>query len=1108
MTLGVGVAAGLLGAMAVCGPVLRAAAVVLPQERNVFWAGEAVEVAVAGLARGQQAKVEIVPTAAGVVRPVSWLVVGDGGTVTGVLPPDGLAPGSYAVALDGQGAVPLAIVSGVRSSTMPLSQTTQEPIGDGGNFYVSNAFCFGLLDGDGQPLRDVRGRRSQGIASFERTAASGYPALCYMYWTGYVTHKPFGSGKSWPNAALQEAMRLLSFSAAQRLRRYAPLWLGVGPIDEPGLSWGRPPGGGTASGFPNWDEQPWYEHRGWSFTQDIAGQSDAGWLKYLAIRCGIIRESYQQAKEDLKTVWPGTPFAGDLYALHAIMDGTDGLNQQANEIPTTHVFFDWSGGPMSVPGQLYLEKCHAPTAKVAHAMNGQLEGVRGPQRPLYHWLMNGMLQAGLASNWWLNTAGMASDDLQAVNRPVAEWGPWFREMAPEGHDLAVLWSFSELAMREKEMARLESDRKGGGQIRLMVPMPEGAEQTQAELQSNAYEVGGTYANQVLGLHQVLRRAGYAAHVLHENLLSSGVLRRYRVLCIVGQTAGFPAPIRDALADFVRQGGMVLCDRSSSVRIEGAVGLGVDLGAHRLRAFALRNERLARQAASQREASVCATNLHLNEIWREAVPPVKAALALTRARPVVTSDSVDLSVERHRSGDSELIMVLNGAERYPTNVPTDGEYPRYNPAPARHTYTLQGIPPGASVWCIEGLGWGTVGRLPAPSAPITADFAAGEMKLYFVVPATPRAIELTARIDDGRLAVAAALQGHSLLGILGRRVSAPWPLQVTIWGPDHNPLYGLHRSTDRDGRYAEALPLGMNAAAGSYSVAVASPVGNLKAEARAQSAVGRVLATTVTGAVCVVDREAIRGFLAGRPEVTVVHANDVQRRVAEDLAAALSARGVQAEARPEVGLLAKVSYPRVLDPYVTVYTLGGGEKPAPGEVRERLALDGTTAGEWRRPNTLVTVRGDGFLDWAGQDRETAYGPGVRLYVDDHRQVTVLNASAAEVRADSAFRMLWCRPWTRLESYVGNYQLPPQLPEAYACDSHLVVLGDSASSQIAAVLQASEILSRVADAKYPGPGKALIQIAWSPFTVGRNAIFVGAPDITGLEAGAAAVKAILP
>jgi hypothetical protein len=70
-----------------------------------------------------------------------------------------------------------------------------------------------------------------------------------------------------------------------------------------------------------------------------------------------------------------------------------------------------------------------------------------------------------------------------------------------------------------------------------------------------------------------------------------------------------------------------------------------------------------------------------------------------------------------------------------------------------------------------------------------------------------------------------------------------------------------------------------------------------------------------------------------------------------------------------------------------------------------------------------------------------------------------------------------------------------------DDHLIVLGDSKTSLAVAVLQASEILPRTVDAKYPGPGKALVQYAWSPFAVEKNAIFVGAADREGLEAGIA-------
>src|SRR6516164_5115525 len=140
-----------------------------------------------------------------------------------------------------------------------------------------------------------------------------------MYWTGYVTHKPFGSEKSWPASPTIEATRLLNFHTAQRLRRYAPVVHSVGALDEPGLSWGKTPAGGMASGFPNWDEEGWYFRHGWTYTQDPASRGDADWMKYMTVRCGIMKEVNAQAKKDLKAVWPGAVFSTDLYAPQAVM---------------------------------------------------------------------------------------------------------------------------------------------------------------------------------------------------------------------------------------------------------------------------------------------------------------------------------------------------------------------------------------------------------------------------------------------------------------------------------------------------------------------------------------------------------------------------------------------------------------------------------------------------------------------------------------------------------------------------------------------------------------------------------------------------------------------
>ena len=75
-------------------------------------------------------------------------------------------------------------------------------------------------------------------------------------------------------------------------------------------------------------------------------------------------------------------------------------------------------------------------------------------RPLRHADSAATLAAGIRSNWWLNTGNMSKDDLAAVNEPGQRLGPVFLQMTPAGHDVAVLWSFTEIAMRDQAVVPL------------------------------------------------------------------------------------------------------------------------------------------------------------------------------------------------------------------------------------------------------------------------------------------------------------------------------------------------------------------------------------------------------------------------------------------------------------------------------------------------------------------------------------------------------------------------------------------------------------------------------------------------------------------------------
>jgi len=1100
--------------VAVLSPGIQAAELVFPQNRHAYYSEEAVEMALAGLKEGDTATVELVPQKEG-LSPVEFVVKGEGSTVTVTLPPLALAPALYAVRLDGQECGRITLSSGVNVSTLLLSQTSVGLEGlreAGANFILGNAFEFGLLEPDGTPSRNLR-RRSRGLDVFDRAIALDLPTLVYMYWTGYVTHKPFGSGKSWAAADLRQATRLLSFHTAQRLRRFHRNIVSVGTIDEPGLSWGPTPAGGSASGFPNWDEQEWYEQRGWKYTDDPAGGSDEDWLKYMAIRCAILKENMAQAKQDLKRVWPDLVFSTDLYALHAIMDGTDPLNQQVNDVPATHVFVDWGIDRLGAYSGVMLEKAHDPTARVAHAMNGQLFGEPVPQphqTAAYRATLNGLLAAGLRSNWWLNTTGMTPADLAAVNRPAQRLGPLLQETDLGGHDVAVLWSFTEIARREKEITAREARKKPGEKITVQVtPRPENTAVQQKAIEINAYNVGGDYKETVLTAHYALARAGYPAHIVDERLLPGGILNNYRTLVIVGQTFPFPPEVREAIAHFTAQGGQIVVDESTTLRFDRAIVARVNLKGLSYR-WSVPFLEKPENFKTPREASYFQTNYFMDESVRQAVIPFRRALRRTKSRPRLETDSDELLVERHLAGEGFLYLVLNGYEELPP-LADDEKYWIYNYAPYQAKYTLKSLPGRCVVYALEGADWSKVSQLRDPHTAITGQFEPGEMKLYLVAPRAPAGLNLSAAATEGGLTVQARLEGLRM----------PWPLTVTVTDPAGRVWYEVYRATDADGQYAEQFPLGRNAAAGTYVVRVSSPLADLAAQAQVAVRSVPVRALRVEEAVRVFDGDAIQAFLADQPEVTIAVGSEAHQALAEKLADGLSARGLQVTVQPETEVLTKARYPRVWNPSVKVYH-AAREEPSleDQEVERKITLatdvdgtvtaqtdDGQEVGDWRQPHSLVTIAGEGYVDWSG-DAEVCYEPGVILYVDEQRQVSVLRGTPTEERTTEEFRARWAKPWTRLTTHVGAFQLPPQLPEAYTTDRHLLLLGDSATSRAVAALQASDLLLQVVDEKYPGPGRALISFAWSPFAVEKNAILIGATDLAGLTAGVAKLLELAP
>jgi hypothetical protein len=616
---------------------------------------------------------------------------------------------------------------------------------------------------------------------------------------------------------------------------------------------------------------------------------------------------------------------------------------------------------------------------------------------------------------------------------------------------------------------------------------------------NAYNIGGDYKESILTAHYALSRAGYPAHIVHERILPSGVLRDYKTLVIIGQTFPLPQDVMKAISDFTKKGGKILVDQSTTVKFDGAVVVPTNLKGLSYRWSALFLED-AKNFKTPKEASFYQTNFFMDKAVRDAVIPFKNAMKKTTSKPVLETDSDELVVERRKAGDGSVIMIINGYEQLP-EIKDNEKYLLYNFAPHKTTYQLKGIEKDSIAYVMEGSDWSKISKIEDPVSPITAEFEPGEMKVYVIAPYEPTEFYVNAKEDNGSIFVECSFKDLKM----------PLPLTVTIKNPSGDVLYQVYRSTEIEGFYEERFPLGLNAVNGTYTIKVDSQLVGMSEEVKIDYATHQATANVIPYKVRVFDAEATKSFLSEKPDLTIAFGNDANKAIAEKLAGKLSANGFKVAVKSEDQVLQKAKYPRVWNPYANVYYAIGDENLGDKKVNTQITLstdkdgvitikasDGKELDDWRQPNSFVTIGGEGYVDYLA-DVETCFSAGVKLYFDEQRKMTVIKGQLKEEKTDEQFKAKWAKPWSKLMSHVGAYQLPPQLPEAWTTDSHLILLGDSKTSKAIAIIQASDLLEQVVDSDYPGKGKALISFVWSPLAIEKNAIIIGSSDEEGLNAG---------
>ena len=272
---------------------------------------------------------------------------------------------------------------------------------------------------------------------------------------------------------------------------------------------------------------------------------------------------------------------------------------------------------------------------------------------------------------------------------------------------------------------------------------------------------------------------------------------------------------------------------------------------------------------------------------------------------------------------------------------------------------------------------------------------------------------------------------------------PWPLDVTIARPDGSATLPRPPRHRRPRRVRRVVPPGRQRADGERTRSgspAPSPVSGHPRVFQVSRGPDEPAARTLAGPVRIFDADAIRSFLAGKPELVIAVSGDRYRQQADEPGQLrLRARGLAVEVADERSLFRRHPYPRVFDPYLKVYRPTGPERPPAGMKVDQsvklqieddgriraIAADGSDLGEsWRdRPRVLATVAGKGFIDYSAADAEEMYEPGCKIYIDADKKWTVVLGEKTEVKATPEARARWSRPWTRLGSFVGRLQPQP-------------------------------------------------------------------------------------
>jgi len=301
-------------------------------------------------------------------------------------------------------------------------------------------------------------------------------------------------------------------------------------------------------------------------------------------------------------------------------------------------------------------------------------------------------------------------------------------------------------------------------------------------------------------------------VVDEDVADGTLAANHKAVLLTSITYLDP-PVVAALEDFAAKGGLVLLTADSTVKIQGAIGLGVKP--------AMPDQEIINKLAAEKKYQEMGPYVTMGKYFQGATPlakAIKAQLDKAGIKPTFESDNPYIVATRQAAGDIEYLFAVNA----------EYDYKAGGALSIKAAVATLAIPDGGGgcgkTQAYDAHPGGPVAELKKQDGQLkgTFRFGPGQMR---VIARTARPIgtvkalapvlvrDLTLAHDPIRVDL-----GAVLLDANGGVLSGSAPLEIQLVDPLGTTRYDLFRAT-RQGTLTLSLPLGANDPKGDWKVVV-------------------------------------------------------------------------------------------------------------------------------------------------------------------------------------------------------------------------------------------------------------------------------------------------